>query len=281
MYMKKLLGFGIYAVLILAVLFGVCACSPSHIEEASSETFESTGSDLLLLSSEAVSSTIVSTEQSEQSSVVSTPPSSTAIQSSSVQTASAQTSTVPASSQSGTAASKNTVSSNSSSATTRSYFSGNTGNAQENLSALEAALKLIDTKGWASQKDDEFRLAQTVATYIASSISYSSGDRSWTAYAGLVNHSGTCWAYAQAYLFVAKELGLTVEIVSVRNGTMSSGMFDVYDYHTNQPLGAIGFASDHMGIQYIFKGTKIYIETQLGQMYIFKDNTYYLLTKVP
>lgn len=165
---------------------------------------------------------------------------------------------------------------------TRPYFDAWwTGNAKENQQALEYALKLIDQRGWRSLSSTPFAQAQAVAKYVAESISYATGDRMWTAYAGLVKKQGTCWAYANSFLFIAKELGLNVKRVTVREGTMQEGWVEVYNYETKEPLGSMGFASDHMGIEFVYKGKSFYVETQVGGIFLIQNGIYYRLEKAP
>ena len=164
----------------------------------------------------------------------------------------------------------------------RSYFSSHTGTASENKKALKAALEIIAEKGWVLDGTNEFELAQEIADYVANSIYYSTArNRWWTAYAGLVRKEGSCWAYAHAYLFLAKEVGLDVKTVAVRKKEMKSGWFDVYDYFDRTYLGGIGFGIDHMAIQFNYKGQPIYIETQCGEMFIVEDDIYYYLGHAP
>lgn len=166
---------------------------------------------------------------------------------------------------------------------TRPYFSTSwTGNATENQQALEYTLNLIDMRtDWAALQRYPFEQAQAVADYVADSIRGQTGERMWTAYSGLVKKQGTCWAYANAYLFITKELGLNVKRVSVREGTIKAGKFDVFHYETNEPLGWIEFSKDHAGVELIYKGMSLYVETQLGQIFIVKGGNYCLLEKAP
>ena len=164
----------------------------------------------------------------------------------------------------------------------RKYFSSHTGTASENKKALKAALDIIAQEGWVLTATNEFELAQEIADYVANTIYYSTAqNRWWTAYAGLVRKEGSCWAYAHAYLFLAKEVGLDVKTVAVRNKQMKSGIFERYDYYTNAYLGWIWFGEDHMAIEFNYKGRPIYIETQCGEMFVVEDDIFYYLGSAP
>ena len=161
------------------------------------------------------------------------------------------------------------------------YFSSRSGTDSENYKAYLAARQIITEKGWEYYPNDEFYLAKEIALYVAASIRGDGGTRYWTAYAGLVLKGGSCWANAHSYLFLAKELGLDVKTVAVRDGKLRAGLFEVRDYVTDARLGLIGFASDHMGIEYTYKGMTFYVEPQLGDIFIFKNNIYYLVVNPP
>ena len=164
----------------------------------------------------------------------------------------------------------------------KSYFSRRTGTYSENVKAYKAATKIIEEQGWNIKLQDEFTVAQAVATYLWETLNtYEGGGRYWTAYSGLVKKRGSCWAYAHAYLFIAKQLGLKVKTVAVRDKKISKGTFNVYDYETKAKIGWNQIGKDHMAIQYTYKGYKIRIEPQAGEMYIMKGKDFYLLTKAP
>jgi len=159
---------------------------------------------------------------------------------------------------------------------TRSWFNEVTGTIQQKQEALKAALTLIAEKGWALSSKEHFFLAGEIAEYIHNMITYDSSDSSTrsNAYGGLVLKKGTCWAYAQAFFFVAKELGMPVQIIAVREMNPAWGKIVVgngdYDPVTGIFYGQVG--SDHMAVVLTVPGRKVWVEVQGGGMYTFLDD---------
>ena len=165
-----------------------------------------------------------------------------------------------------------------------SYFTSKTGTVSENNKAYKAAAKIIEEQGWSLDLTDEFELACKINRYVSESITYKSwpmSSRYWTAYSGLVKRSGSCWAYAHAYLFLAKQVGLDVRPVYVRNHQIDYGFIMIYDYETDLPIGYGSTGSDHCAIIYSYKGFTIRIEPQTGTMYFDEGDRWYQITKDP
>ncbi|AMC93052.1 hypothetical protein AOC36_03375 [Erysipelothrix larvae] len=159
---------------------------------------------------------------------------------------------------------------------TRSYFSEKSGRYEENVAALEKALEIIGQQGW-STNTDKFEMAKTINGFVYTYIINGYPERYWTAYTGLVDRGGSCWAYAHALLFLTQEMGIDTKTVAVRFDTLEGGTFDLYGPKSDEVVGMMARASDHMAVQYVYGGVTYIFEPQIGVVLTEKNGKVYLI----